>query len=98
MSGKPHLEVRPWSIGPQQEVAIRANSETFDWLCRQSGEFFRPYIGKWIAAKQCCIIAVGDTLDEVLVQLEETDRHTVLLHQVRHPGKVIYRCNLQNPG
>ena len=82
--------IQPWGITPDQEKSIQATNATFEWLCRQSGEFFRPYGGKWIAAKDCRIIAVGETMGDLLSQLGQADLQTVLMHRVERPGKVIY--------
>ena len=89
---------QPWDITPEQDQAIKATDQTFEWLCRQSGEFFRPYAGLWIGAKDCRIIASAPTMDELLALLGDVDLQTVLVHRVERPGKVIYSCTLPNPG
>ena len=41
-------------------------------------------------AKDCRIIASGQTMDELLSQLGDVDLQSVLVHRVEQPGKVIY--------
>jgi hypothetical protein len=60
-------------------------------LCRQPASFFRSYTGKWIAAKDCQILASADNHGELMAQLQGVDRGGVILDRVERLGKVIYR-------
>src|SRR5216684_2499620 len=82
--------IQPWGITPDQEKSIQATNATFEWLCRQSGEFFRPYAGKWIAAKDCRIFAGGKRRGDLLPQRGQGDLKKVLTHRVERRGRVIY--------
>lgn len=83
--------VQPWKISPEQERILRATDETFRWLCALSGEIVRQHAGKWVAAKDCQIVASARTMDELLERLGDTDLQTVVLHRFEKPGVVIYR-------
>jgi hypothetical protein len=79
------------SITPEQEAAYRSGDMTLEWLCRQPGSFFRPYAGKWIAARDCQIIAVADNDRELMAQLKGAELRSIIIHRVERPGRVIYR-------
>ncbi|HEX5273010.1 MAG TPA: hypothetical protein VFW33_21080 [Gemmataceae bacterium] len=70
-------------------------SDTVAWLLRQPGSFFRPYAGKWIAARECQIIAVADNDRELMAQLKGENLRRILIHRVERPGRVIYRNGLR---
>ncbi len=76
---------------PEQEAAYQSGDATLEWLCRQSGSFFLPYAGKWIAVKDCEILAVAANHRELMAQLEGVDLCSTIIHRVERPGKVIYR-------
>jgi hypothetical protein len=86
---KPSDQLR--SVTPAQEAAYRSGDDTLAWLCRQPGSFFRPYAGKWIAAKDCQILAAADDHRQLMAQLQGVDQGGVIIHRVERPGKVIYR-------
>ncbi|MBL8799885.1 MAG: hypothetical protein JNM56_38745 [Planctomycetia bacterium] len=81
--------VRPWQPTPEQEAKMRATDATAEWLCYQACEELRPYMGQWIAARDCRVIASGTTLDEVLQQLGDIDLGTVILDRISG-GRTIY--------
>ena len=78
-------------IPPEQEQAYRSGDITLEWLCRQPSSFFLPYAGKWIAAKDCQILATAANHRELMGQLAGVDLRSVIVHRVERPGKVIYR-------
>jgi hypothetical protein len=75
----------------EAEAAYQSGDVTLQWLCRQPGSFFRPYAGKWIAAKDCQILAVADNHRELVSQLKGLDLRAAIIHRIERPGKVIYR-------
>ena len=79
------------SITPEQEAAYRSGDVTLEWLCRQPGSFFRPYAGKWVAAKDCQILASAANHRELMAQLKGVDLRSAIIHRVERPGTVIYR-------
>ena len=81
---------QPRSVTPEQEAAYRSGDVTLEWLCRQPGSFFLPYAGKWIAAKDCQILAFADNHRELMTQLKGVDLRGAIIHRVERPGKVIY--------
>jgi hypothetical protein len=79
-STKPN--VQPWQPTPEQEAKMRATDATAEWLCYRACEELRPYMGQWIAAQDCRVIASAITLDEVLKQLGDVDLGTVILDRI----------------
>lgn len=82
---------QPRGVTPEQEAGYRSGDATLEWLCRQPSSFFLPYAGKWIAAKDCQILATGDNHRELMTQLNGVDLRSVIIHRVERPGRVIYR-------
>jgi hypothetical protein len=83
------ITVEPWDISPDEEQAFRATDDTFQWLCSLSGDALSQHAGKWVAAKDCRIIATGDTLDMLLEQLGDVDLQSVVLDRIERPGWTI---------
>ncbi len=82
---------QPRHITPEEEADYRSGDATVEWLLRQPGSFFRPYAGKWIAARDCQIVAVADNHRALMAQIEPADWPRTLIHRVERPGRVIYR-------
>jgi hypothetical protein len=82
---------QPGGVTRDQEAAYRSVDITLEWLSRQPGSFFRPYAGKWIAVRDCQIVAVADNHRQLMSQLKAADLPSTLIHRVERPGKVIYR-------
>jgi hypothetical protein len=74
-----------------QEAAYRSGDLTLEWLCNQPGSFFRPYAGKWIAARDCQIVATADNHRALMAHLKSVDLRSVIIHRVERPGVVIYK-------
>jgi hypothetical protein len=83
--------VQPWVMSPQEEQLCRTTDASFEWLCRLPSAFLRQFAGKWIAVRDCRIVAVADGLDNLRNQLSNGDLASVIIHRVEQPGKVIYR-------
>ena len=83
--------VRPWQPTPEQEKAIRATDATTEWLYHLPAEILRRYQGQWIAAKDCRIVASGQTMEELHANLGDIDLGTVVIMRLERPGLVIYR-------
>jgi hypothetical protein len=56
-------------ITAEHEASYRSGDVTLEYLCRQPGSFFLPYAGKWIAAKDCQILAAAANHRELMAQL-----------------------------
>lgn len=82
---------QPRGATPEREADYRSGDATLEWLCRQPGSFFRPYAGKWIAARDCLILAVADNDRELMAQLKGVNLRRVIIHRAERPGRVIYR-------
>lgn len=82
--------VRPWTPTPDEEKAFEASEPTFRWLCHLPTETLHQFAGKWVAAKDCSVIASGDTMNALLDQLGNVDLQAVILHRIRRPAWVIY--------
>lgn len=83
--------VRPWNITPEQEQSFRSTDATWEWLFSLSGDSLCHYAGQWLAAKDCRIIATGETMDAMLAQLGDVDLQTVIMRRVDRPGWTIRR-------
>jgi hypothetical protein len=74
-----------------QEVGYQSGDASLEWLSRQPGSFFPPYAGKWIAVRDCQILASADNHRDLMAQLKGVDQRGVIIHRVERPGKVICR-------
>ena len=83
--------VQPWVVSPEEERACRGTDASFAWLSRLPSAFMRQLAGKWIAVRDCRIVATAETLDGLRGQLRDGDWASVIVHRVERPGKVIYR-------
>jgi Family of unknown function (DUF5678) len=81
-----------WHPTPEQEKQMRETDATFEWLCQQSGQFFLPYAGRYIAARDQQIVASGETYGALMEELADNNMRPedVLVHYVRKPGWTIY--------
>jgi hypothetical protein len=91
MTPAENLPAQPNDITPEQEADYRSGDATVAWLLRQPGSFFRPYAGKWIAARDCQIVAVADNDRELMAQIDRADLGRTVIHRVERPGRVIYQ-------
>ena len=87
----PNPNVKPWNISPEEERSFQATDPSFAWLCQLPSETIRPYAGKWIAVRDCRIVASADTLESLRAQFQNGEMANVIVHRVERPGKVIYR-------
>jgi hypothetical protein len=87
----PAYRVRPWEVSPEEEPALSQADATFDWLCSLSRDDIRPYLGQWIAARDCQVIASAGSFDALLRKLSNVDLLTVIVHRFEKPGRVVYR-------
>jgi uncharacterized lipoprotein YddW (UPF0748 family) len=83
--------IRPWNPSACEEKAFSATDGTFQWLCNLPRDMLRQYSGKWVAAKDCNVIASGDSLDRLLDELGDTNLETVIIDRIERPGWVVYR-------
>jgi len=83
--------IRPWNPSASEENAFRATDASFQWLCNLPLDLLRQYQGKWVAVKDCSVIAAADSLDHLLRELGNTDLQTVILDRIERPGWMVYR-------
>lgn len=83
--------VQPWELSADEEGALSRTDATLDWLCSLSRDDIRPYLGQWIAARDCRVIAAAASLHVLLQQLTDVDLRTVIVHRFEKPGRVVYR-------
>jgi hypothetical protein len=88
-SSRPLIE--PWHPTPEEQKVFHATDATFEWLCHLPNELLRQYRGQWVAAKDCRIIAFGQTIEELHTNLGDTDLETVVVMRLERPGRIIYR-------
>ncbi len=86
-----NANVQPWALSPEEEQTCRATDASFQWLCQLPSEFMRRFAGKWIAVRDCRIVACADSLDGLRGHLHGDDCATAIVHRVERSGKVIYR-------
>jgi hypothetical protein len=86
----PTYRVRHWEVPPEEEPAFSRADATFHWLCSLSRDDIRPYLGQWIAARDCQVIASAASLDVLLRQLRDVDLQTVIVHRFEKPGRGVY--------
>ena len=82
--------IEPWHPTPEQESAIRATDPTSAWLNNLPSDILRKYRDQWIAAKDCSLVASGQTMDELLTNLGDVDLGKVVLMCLKRPIQ-IYR-------
>lgn len=83
--------VRAWNPTPREEHAFRSTDESFQWLCVLPTDMLRQYAGKWVAAKNCSVIAAADSLDLLLRELGTTDLQTVIIDRIERSAWTVYR-------
>jgi hypothetical protein len=84
------LNMRPIDLSPEDEKKLHEADATEAWLCQLSSEFLRQHAGKYIAAKDCRIIASADDYGELMRLLADYRKESVIIQWVERPGKVIY--------
>jgi hypothetical protein len=85
------VQVRPWKITPDEETAFRKGDATEEWLCRPPADVLKQFAGKWVAARDCKIIASADSFDALREQMRDDNLEGVVIHRFEKPGWVIYR-------
>ena len=81
--------VKPWVFTAEDKAMFRATDPTAAWLGKLSGEELRRYAGKWVAAKDCAFVASGNTFEELLKQLGDTDLQTVIIQHYGIPWTIL---------
>jgi len=65
-------EIKPWVIPAAQRKKIERLNATSTWLRNPPDpKVLKPYRGRWVAARDCRIIAAADTLNELYQLLGE---------------------------
>jgi Family of unknown function (DUF5678) len=82
--------IKDWHPTPEEEI-IRATDSTADWLTHLPSDILRQYRGKWIAAKDCQIVASGDTMEELYRNLGNVDQDKIVVARLEKPGQIVYR-------
>lgn len=76
--------VKPWILTPDQRTKISRLNATSQWLRNPSDpEALKRRAGKWVAAKDCQIIAAADTLDELYGLLKNEESGTYMIACLR---------------
>jgi Family of unknown function (DUF5678) len=83
--------IKPWHPTPEEEKVIRESQATARWLSRLPSDILRRYRGQWIAAKDCRIIASGQTREELQKNLGSRGAGGVVVMRLEKPGRIIYR-------
>jgi hypothetical protein len=83
--------IKPWKPSPEDERAFRSTDETFHWLCHLPADVLKEFSGKWVAARDCQIVASGESLDALLVELGDADLGSLIIDRIEKPGWVVYR-------
>lgn len=84
--GFEYPNIRPWALTPEEEKKLRATDATVEWLCNLPRDLLYRYAGRYVAARDCQIVASGETMDAMLQELGDIDLETVVLHHIRKPG------------
>jgi len=83
--------IRPWNPTARQEEDFRSTDASFEWLCHLPTELVRQYAGRWVAVKECRVLAAADSLDQLLRELGDTNLETVIIDRIERPAWVVYR-------
>jgi len=83
--------VKSWRPTPDEERAFRSTDETFHWLCGLPPERLRQLGGKWVAAKECRVVASADTFEQLLRELGGADLGELVIDRIERPAWVVYR-------
>lgn len=71
--------IKSWNPSAEQQRAFQSSDATFEWLCALPKDLLRQYSGKWVAAKDCRIVAAADSLDSLLGELGDTDLQSLII-------------------
>lgn len=85
---KKYPVIRPWKITPEDEALFRVTDPTFEWMSRLRGKDLLPYSGKWVAAKDCKIIASADTYKDLHDLLDESDLQKIIIRHIDKPWTI----------
>jgi hypothetical protein len=83
--------IRAWHPSVDQEQAFQSTDATFEWLCALPKDLLRKHGGKWVAAKDCQIIAAADSLDRLLTELGNVDLQSFIIDRIERPAWMVYR-------
>ena len=83
--------IKRWNPSAEQQRAFQSSDATFEWLCDLPKDLLQQYSGKWVAAKDCRIVAAADSLHRLLGQLGDTDLQSVIIDRIEHPAWMVYR-------
>lgn len=75
------VKVRPWTPTPEPESVLRATDATMQWLWDLPDEIHLRYSGKWIAAKDCPILASAHTMTELCDNLDNPADPTIIMQR-----------------
>lgn len=76
--------VRKWTPTPRQAEILKFNQPTIDWLYSWTLPQLAEYAGKWIAARECQVIASAPTQAELTPLLAHLDRSTIIVHRIEN--------------
>lgn len=84
------VAVKPWALTPAEEKKLREADATAAWLYQLPSDVRGQYAGKYVAAKNCQILAASANYGELLHQIVDHDPAGVVIQWIECPGKVIY--------
>jgi Family of unknown function (DUF5678) len=81
--GHPELErlhhaLRPFEVRINPHFRISDPSASYEWIKRHSGE----YRGEWVALAKGELVAVGESLEEILEAVRDREATDILLHHI----------------
>lgn len=82
--------IRTWHPSAEQERAFQSSDATFEWLCALSEDLLRQFSGKWVAARDCQIVAAADTLEGLLSELRDGNLQSLIIDRIERPTWMVY--------
>lgn len=91
MAGKNgNVSASPWNLSPDELRQLHQSDATVRWLCDLPDDLLQQLAGKWVAAKDCAIVAAADTYEGLFRALAGVELSTVVIHRIERAGPVIY--------
>lgn len=73
-----HHALRPFEVRINPHFRISDPSASYEWIKRHSGE----YRGEWVALTKGELVAVGESLEEILEAVRDREATDILLHHI----------------
>ena len=69
---------------------MKKQNAELEWLSSHPKEV-EKYSGKWVAAKDCRIVAAADSLEGLLSELGDGNLESLIIDRIEHPAWMVYR-------